>query len=99
VRSYLYVEDVAEAFDTVLHKGEVGETYNIGTEKERSVMDVAHDIAAVFKLPTSNIVHVKDRAFNDRCARRCCAGLWRSGGARSGGRGGGRAGLGGLGLR
>jgi dTDP-D-glucose 4,6-dehydratase len=35
------VEDVAEAFDTVLHKGELGEVYNIGTEKERSVLDVS----------------------------------------------------------
>jgi hypothetical protein len=25
----------------VLHKGEVGEVYNIGTEKERSVLDVS----------------------------------------------------------
>jgi hypothetical protein len=39
--SYLYVEDVAAAFDTVLHKGEVGQVYNIGTEKERSVLDVS----------------------------------------------------------
>ncbi|WIA14780.1 hypothetical protein OEZ85_003264 [Tetradesmus obliquus] len=39
VRSYLFVEDVAAAFDTVLHKGEVGKVYNIGTEKEHSVLD------------------------------------------------------------
>ncbi|WIA24138.1 hypothetical protein OEZ85_013733 [Tetradesmus obliquus] len=66
VRSYLYVEDVAGAFDAVLHKGETGETYNIGTEKERSVLDVARDIARAFKLPKTKVVHVKDRAFNDR---------------------------------
>ncbi|KAF6250772.1 hypothetical protein COO60DRAFT_748723 [Scenedesmus sp. NREL 46B-D3] len=66
VRSYLYVEDVAEAFDTVLHRGEIGEVYNIGTEKERSVLDVARDIARAFKLPEGKVVHVKDRAFNDR---------------------------------
>ena len=40
VRSYLYVEDVARAFDAVLHKGVTGEVYNIGTDKERTVMDV-----------------------------------------------------------
>jgi hypothetical protein len=39
--SYLFVEDVAEAFDMVLHKGDIGEVYNIGTEKERSVLDVS----------------------------------------------------------
>ena len=82
-RSYLYVEDVAEAFACVLHKGVIGEVYNIGTQKERTVLDVAQDIAKVFKLPQDKIVHVRDRAFNDRCAlglghavltcRQCCS--------------------------
>jgi UDP-glucose 4,6-dehydratase len=67
VRSYLYVEDVADAYITVLLKGRVGETYNIGTQKERSVVDVARDICKLFKLdPDTTIKHVKDRAFNDR---------------------------------
>ena len=65
-RSYLYVEDVAEAFDVVLRKGKIGETYNIGTQKERTVMDVAQDIAAIFSIPTDRIMHVRDRAFNDQ---------------------------------
>ncbi|GLC33613.1 Rhm1p [Pleodorina starrii] len=66
VRSYLYVEDVAEAFDCVLHKGVTGETYNIGTDRERSVLEVARDIARMFNLPEDKVVFVKDRAFNDR---------------------------------
>ena len=33
VRSYLYVTDVANAYIIVLHKGQIGETYNIGTQK------------------------------------------------------------------
>lgn len=65
-RSYLFVEDVAEAFDIILHKGVVGETYNIGTQKERTVMDVAQAIAKHFNLPNDRIVHVRDRAFNDQ---------------------------------
>lgn len=32
-------------------QGEIGEVYNIGTQKERTVMDVAHQIAKIFKLP------------------------------------------------
>jgi len=60
------VEDVAEAFEVVLRKGVVGETYNIGTQKERTVMDVASCIAKRFNLPMDNIVHVRDRAFNDQ---------------------------------
>ena len=70
-RSYLYVEDVAEAFACVLHKGVVGEVYNIGTQKERTVLDVASDIAEHFKLPKEKIVHVRDRAFNDRYMLYC----------------------------
>ncbi len=67
IRSYLYVEDVAEAFDLVLHKGTPGEVYNIGTQKERTVTDVAKDLCTIFGLETSDsITHVRDRAFNDR---------------------------------
>ena len=61
-----FVEDVAEAFDCVLHKGLIGEVYNVGTEKERSVNEVAQDIAKYFGLPESKIIRVKDRAFNDK---------------------------------
>ena len=66
-RSYLYVEDVAEAFDVVLHRGVPGEVYNIGTQKERTVNDVARDICALFNLDAdATVQHVRDRAFNDQ---------------------------------
>lgn len=57
---------MAAAFDVVLHKGKIGETYNIGTQKERTVAEVAADIASYFGLPKQKITHVRDRAFNDR---------------------------------
>ena len=47
-RSYLFVEDVAEAFDVILRKGVCGETYNIGSQRERTVLDVARDITQLF---------------------------------------------------
>lgn len=65
-RSYLYVEDVAEAFEVILTKGAIGETYNIGTQKERTVLDVATDISSIFDAPSDRITHVRDRAFNDQ---------------------------------
>ncbi len=40
VRSYLFVEDVAEAFECVLCKGEVGQVYNIGTKVRRGHVHV-----------------------------------------------------------
>ncbi|KAJ6292853.1 hypothetical protein OIU78_024931 [Salix suchowensis] len=67
VRSYLYCEDVAEAFEVILHKGEVGHVYNIGTKKERRVIDVAQDICNLFsKDPDTSIKFVENRPFNDQ---------------------------------
>ncbi|GER33615.1 dTDP-glucose 4,6-dehydratase [Striga asiatica] len=67
VRSYLYCEDVAEAFEVVLHKGEVGHVYNIGTKKERRVIDVAKDICKLFDMdPDKSIEFVDNRPFNDQ---------------------------------
>lgn len=67
VRSYLYCEDVAEAFEVVLHRGEVGHVYNIGTKKERTVMDVARDICGLFGLNAGEAIEfVDNRPFNDQ---------------------------------
>ncbi|KAL2483551.1 Trifunctional UDP-glucose 4 [Forsythia ovata] len=67
VRSYLYCEDVAEAFEVILHRGEVGHVYNIGTKKERRVIDVAKDICNLFNMdPDKSIQFVENRPFNDQ---------------------------------
>lgn len=67
VRSYLYCEDVAEAFEVILHRGEVGHVYNIGTKRERRVIDVAKDICKLFSLdPDDMIKFVDNRPFNDQ---------------------------------
>ncbi|PNY17688.1 rhamnose synthase, partial [Trifolium pratense] len=67
VRSYLHCGDVAEAFDVILHKGVIGQVYNIGTQKERSVLDVANEICKLFKLDPKGVIQfVQDRPFNDK---------------------------------
>ncbi|GJX70081.1 trifunctional UDP-glucose 4,6-dehydratase/UDP-4-keto-6-deoxy-D-glucose 3,5-epimerase/UDP-4-keto-L-rhamnose-reductase RHM1-like protein [Tanacetum coccineum] len=67
VRSYLYCGDVAEAFDVVLHKGAIGHVYNIGTKKERSVLDVATHISKLFGINVQKTIRfVNDRPFNDK---------------------------------
>ncbi|CAN6681893.1 unnamed protein product [Malus baccata var. baccata] len=67
VRSYLYCDDVAEAFDVILHKGVIGHVYNIGTKKERSVLNVAEDICKMIGLNSKEaITFVQDRPFNDQ---------------------------------
>ncbi|MBA0681075.1 hypothetical protein Goari_012733 [Gossypium aridum] len=56
VRSYLYCKDVAETFEVILHKDEVGHVYNVGTKKEMRVIDVTKDICKLFSIdPETNI--------------------------------------------
>jgi len=67
-RSYLHCDDVAAAFDCVLHKGVVGSTYNIGTNHEQTVLSVVDKIVKLVKpgVDTNTLIeHVRDRAFND----------------------------------
>ncbi len=44
VRDWLFVEDHCSAIRTVLDKGRIGETYNIGGNSERTNIDVVHTI-------------------------------------------------------
>ncbi|WP_129674853.1 dTDP-glucose 4,6-dehydratase [Candidatus Chloroploca sp. Khr17] len=66
VRDYQYVFDHCEGIDLVLHKGELGEFYNVGTEVETSNIAMAHKILAMLGKPNSLITHVTDRAGHDR---------------------------------
>lgn len=47
VRDWLYVEDHATALLLVLQKGEIGRSYNIGGENERSNLELVETICAV----------------------------------------------------
>ena len=47
VRDWLYVEDHADALLTVLTRGTIGRSYNIGGENERSNIDLVRTICAV----------------------------------------------------
>ncbi|WP_300056760.1 dTDP-glucose 4,6-dehydratase [Sulfitobacter sp.] len=47
IRDWLYVEDHADALLTVLRKGEVGRSYNIGGENERSNLDLVQALCAI----------------------------------------------------
>lgn len=46
IRDWLYVEDHADALLTVLTKGELGRSYNIGGENEAKNIDLVHMICA-----------------------------------------------------
>merc|ERR1719320_1998169 len=67
-RSFVYVMDVAKAFDLILHKGTTGEIYNIGTDNELRNIDVAEALIKAFGKEEQKdkiISFVPDRAFND----------------------------------
>jgi dTDP-glucose 4,6-dehydratase len=51
IREWLYVEDAAEAIVTLSGVGEPGETYNLGTIEERSVIDVINTISNIMAVP------------------------------------------------
>jgi len=67
-RNFLYVEDVARAFDVILHKGSVGLIYNIGGENEQANIAVAKDLVKLLGFDDKEdelIKYVPDRKFND----------------------------------
>jgi dTDP-glucose 4,6-dehydratase len=66
VRDYHYVLDHCEAIDLVLHEGEIGETYNVGTGSEMRNIDMTHMILELLGKPESLIQPVEDRAGHDR---------------------------------
>jgi dTDP-glucose 4,6-dehydratase len=74
VRDWLYVEDHCEAIATVLHRGQVGQTYNIGGWNEKRNIDIVEIICDIVDemagsggtARRSLITFVKDRPGHDR---------------------------------
>lgn len=66
VRDWLYVYDHCSAIDTVLHKGTVGEVYNIGGHNEKTNMEITKLILNAMGKDESSIEYVQDRLGHDR---------------------------------
>lgn len=72
IRDWLYVEDHCKAIDLVLHKGKVGEVYNIGGHNEKTNLFIIHAIIDYVHENVDNTVddrlieHVTDRKGHDR---------------------------------
>jgi len=68
-RHYIYVGDVAAAFDTIMHSGVDGEVYNIGCDEEFTNLEVAQKLVMAVQPGCADvstmIEHVPDRPFND----------------------------------
>ena len=73
VRDWLYVDDHCHGIRTVLERGVVGETYNIGGTQEMTNLDVVRQICAILdeiapaaRPYAEQICFVKDRPGHDR---------------------------------
>lgn len=75
VRDWLYVDDHARALRTVLERGQVGQTYNIGGHNEKTNLEVVHAICALLDelapdsphRPHANLItYVPDRPGHDK---------------------------------
>jgi len=66
MREYQYVLDHCEAIDLVLHQGQIGEAYNVGTGEEMENMTMVEILLDALNRPHSLIRHVTDRPGHDR---------------------------------
>jgi dTDP-glucose 4,6-dehydratase len=66
MRDYQYVLDHCEGIDVVLHQGELGEVYNLGTGIETENIVMTRAILDCLGKPHSLIRHVTDRPGHDR---------------------------------
>ncbi|PLX21062.1 dTDP-glucose 4,6-dehydratase [Candidatus Parcubacteria bacterium] len=66
VRDWIHVRDHASALDLLLHKGEPGEVYNIGSDNERNNMEVTRLMLKLLGKDESSIEYVTDRPGHDR---------------------------------
>jgi len=65
VREWLFVLDHANAIDFLLHKGELGEVYNIGSGIEKKNIQITKLILDELGLGTNMIEKIKDRPGHD----------------------------------
>ena len=66
MRDYQYVGDHCEAIDLVLHAGEIGSIYNVGTGTEMRNIDMTRLMLELLGKPESLIQPVRDRPGHDR---------------------------------
>lgn len=66
IRDWLHVKDHCTGIDTVLHKGKVGEVYNIGGNNEKANIEIVKLIIKNLGKSEELIKYVKDRPGHDR---------------------------------
>ena len=65
IRDWLHVYDHCSAIDLIIHKGRIGEVYNIGGHNERTNLEVVKTILKELNKPEELIKFVTDRKGHD----------------------------------
>lgn len=60
VRDWVYVFDHCAGIDRVLHDGKIGEAYNIGSEGERTNLEITYALLRLLGKPESLVKHIPD---------------------------------------
>lgn len=66
VRDWIHVLDHCRAIDLIMHKGRIGEVYNIGADDEWANIELARKILQLLHKPESLLQSVQDRPGHDR---------------------------------
>ncbi|MFA6197894.1 MAG: dTDP-glucose 4,6-dehydratase [Patescibacteria group bacterium] len=66
IREWIYVSDYCHAIDTIIHRGIIGEVYNIGSGERKTNMEVTKLVLELMNKDDSSIEYVKDRPGHDR---------------------------------
>lgn len=66
VRDWLHVEDCCRAIDAVMHRGQSGGVYNIGSRAEKTNLEIVDTLLQLLGKPRSLIKFVTDRLGHDR---------------------------------
>lgn len=65
VRDWLHVYDHCSSIDLIIHKGKLGEIYNIGSNNEKSNIDIVKTILKSLNKSEKLITYVEDRKGHD----------------------------------
>ena len=66
VRDWIHTQDHSSAVLRILERGEIGRTYLIGADGERSNLEIARLLLEIFDRPAEDLEFVRDRPGHDR---------------------------------
>ena len=64
-RNFIHVNDFCIGINTVIEKGIIGQIYNIGTNNEYSVLEIANMLIKYSHTSNAKVIYIDDRLYND----------------------------------